>query len=432
MSMTVTALRPPVITGAVAQARHLVTEGSAVPAGSVSDDEIAGGIAELAALESQVAAWRLSLVAEAERRELAAKEAATGTAAWAAQLTGDTREALAGGLRLAQLLEEKYHATREAFATGRLRIPQVRVIVNAAEQAPPEATPTQLAAAEEVLVAKATGDSSRSGRPMNAKRLRQAARRMFDVVDRDLADRHEAIMLGREGRNAERETFLSLQDNGDGTFSGRFTVPELHGHLLRDALERLSAPRRLSRDAAGRQVVDETAPGGGFGCNIYEARGLAFLELLEHLPTTGHAANGVDLIVKIGLESLLSGRGTADLDTGARITAGEARRLACEAGIIPAVLDGASLPLDLGRTRRLHSKSQRYALSLLHDTCAIGGCERPFAWCEIHHPHLWSSGGRTDLDNALPLCGFHHRRAHDDQFDLRRTPTGDLRFHRRR
>ena len=107
-------------------------------------------------------------------------------------------------------------------------------------------------------------------------------------------------------------------------------------------------------------------------------------------------------------------------------------RLACNAGLVPAVLDGDSMPLDLGRSRRRHSRSQRRALALIHDTCAVAGCTRPFAWCEIHHHLLsWANGGRTDLDNGLPLCGHHHRRAHDSLFDLRRRPDGDWAFHRR-
>jgi hypothetical protein len=84
---------------------------------------------------------------------------------------------------------------------------------------------------------------------------------MFAPIDHDLADRHEAILLGRETRTAEAETFLALHDNGDGTFSGRFRIPELHGQLLTQALDRLTSPRRLSRDRAGDPVVDESAPG---------------------------------------------------------------------------------------------------------------------------------------------------------------------------
>jgi len=136
--------------------------------------------------------------------------------------------------------------------------------------------------------------------------------------------------------------------------------------------------------------------------------------------------------VHIGLDKLRSAIGAARLDSGAHISAAAARKLACDAGIIPAVLGGDSMPLDLGRERRLHTKAQRQALSVVHDTCAIAGCERPFAWCEIHHPHAWSAGGATDLRNGLPLCNYHHNRAHEDRFDLRRHSGGEWRFHRRR
>ena len=51
--------------------------------------------------------------------------------------------------------------------------------------------------------------------------------------------------------------------------------------------------------------------------------------------------------------SCLTGLGTATLDTGEPISAGPARQLACEAGLIPAVwrraLGSPSVVLDLGR-----------------------------------------------------------------------------------
>ena len=64
--------------------------------------------------------------------------------------------------------------------------------------------------------------------------------------------------------------------------------------------------------------------------------------------------------------------------------------------------------------------------------CAAEGCERPFAWCDIHHPHAWSQGGATDLGNGIPLCGWHHRRAHDARYDLTRLASGEVRYRRRR
>ena len=285
-------------------------------------------------------------------------------------------------------------------------------------------------------MAKATGVGSRSGRPMNAKRLRQVARRMFEAVSAELADRHESDQLNAEADRAEVETWCTLYDNGDGTFAGRFVIPELHGNLLKAALDRLTAPRHLTTrpagadGAEGRLVTDPTLVSTP---NWSERLGMALLELIEHLPTGGFgAANTAGVLVTIGLDRLVSGIGAAGLDTGVRISARDARRLACNAAIIPAVLGGESQPLDLGRTRRLHSAAQRKALALTHDSCAIGTCDRPFAWTEIHHLHPWSQGGSTDLATALPLCGHHHRRAHDTRFDLRRHGHGDWRFHRRR
>ena len=121
----------------------------------------------------------------------------------------------------------------------------------------------------------------------------------------------------------------------------------------------------------------------------------------------------------------------AGLDTGHTITAGEARRLACTAALIPAVLGSRSVALDLGRETRLFTEAQRLATGLAHPTCAADGCERPYAWSELHHTQPWSLGGRTDLDNALPLCHRHHRWIHDTGYHHHQMPNGDIRFSRR-
>src|ERR1700712_3737471 len=221
----------------VAQVEELLGQAADAPSGLVDAEALGSVVAGLARGESRAAALRLSLSAEADRRRVTDASAETGTDVWVSRLTRSTREQAAGGLRLARLLESKYVATREAFAAGLLRVEQVRVIVNAAEQSPAEATPAQITAAEEWLVAKATGAGSRTGRAMHAKGLRQAARRMFAPIDHDLADRHQAILLGRETRTAQAETFFALHDNGDGSSSGRFRIPELHGRILTQTLQ---------------------------------------------------------------------------------------------------------------------------------------------------------------------------------------------------
>ena len=57
--------------------------------------------------------------------------------------------------------------------------------------------------------------------------------------------------------------------------------------------------------------------------------------------------------------------GAATCDTGHQHSTSEARRLACNAGLLPVVLGGASVPLDLGRQERFYSEAQRTALAAL-------------------------------------------------------------------
>ena len=175
------------LAGWVAEAGGCVRRAGHVPVETLGDEALAAVIAELARVESQAAALRLACSVEADRRRVAAATGETGTDVWVARLTGTSRQQAAGGLRLARLLDERYPATREAFAAGRLRVEQVRVIVNAAEQAPAEATAAQVGQAEVWLVDRATGAGTRSGRGLDATRLRQAARRMFARIDPELA-----------------------------------------------------------------------------------------------------------------------------------------------------------------------------------------------------------------------------------------------------
>jgi hypothetical protein len=96
------------------------------------------------------------------------------------------------------------------------------------------------------------------------------------------------------------------------------------------------------------------------------------------------------------------------------------------------VLDGDSVPVDLGRERRLFSKHQKIALDHRYRGCAAANCDRPPSWTEYHHTDPWRHGGRTDLANGLPLCPPHHRMAdHPQSWTMHRLPDGSVRFNRR-
>jgi len=96
------------------------------------------------------------------------------------------------------------------------------------------------------------------------------------------------------------------------------------------------------------------------------------------------------------------------------------------------VLDGNSVPLDLGRIKRLFTKHQKIALNHQYHGCAAANCDRPPTWTEAHHEHPWSQGGNTDLKHGIPLCPPHHHMAdHPQSWTMQQLPTGGVRFTRR-
>ncbi len=112
------------------------------------------------------------------------------------------------------------------------------------------------------------------------------------------------------------------------------------------------------------------------------------------------------------LESLLGALTAAQLDTGERISAGQARRMACEAGLVPVVLGGRSQVLDQGLRSRFFTDPQRLAGLVERATCEHPTCDVPAAFCHAHHRVPWSRGGTTDKDDLRWLCPRHHTRIH--------------------
>ncbi len=82
--------------------------------------------------------------------------------------------------------------------------------------------------------------------------------------------------------------------------------------------------------------------------------------------------------------------------------------------------------LNLGRSTRLANRSQRRALRGLYRGCAIPGCTVPYDRCKLHHVLWWRHGGRTDLDNLLPVCSKHHGKIHHDNWVVELGPNREL------
>ena len=368
----------------------------------------------LTEVEACLEELRLRVLASAG--DVAAEVGARDQAAWLAQAARLDGAQCRRDQRLAATLHRDRPALATGLREGAVNRAQAEVIAHALDDLPTHVDPETVDRAEAHLVAEAARFGPRS--------LRILGRRVLHVVAPEVSEDAERKALEREEARATRRTFLTSRCNGDGTTDLRIRLSDLAAGRLLTYLEAFASPRRTP--APGQPIADRRPHSEKLGHAF-----VAFLEAADPGRMPVHGGDATTVIVTVDLHSLQTGLGTA-LVGDQPITAAQARRLACTASIVPAVLGGASEVLDLGRARRLFSPAQRKAMALRDRRCRAEGCEIPAAWCEAHHAtNPWGSGGRTDVDDGALLCSWHHHRAHDHRYDHRRLPTGDLRFTRR-
>ena len=126
-----------------------------------------------------------------------------------------------------------------------------------------------------------------------------------------------------------------------------------------------------------------------------------------------------ELLVTIDFEVLRGAlEGAGITGNGDLITAANARRLACTAGILPLILGGKGQPLDLGRKRRAFTKGQKRAIAARDRGCINPGCSMPAHRTEAHHVDPWSQGGQTRVNNGALLCVICHTAYHAGHFSI--------------
>jgi hypothetical protein len=342
---------------------------------------------------------------------------AHGTRSAGAWLAHETRHDPADGRRaqkLADGLDARWPMVATAYAAGSVSTAQVRMIGTALDDLPADLDPDLRARAEEHLVEQAAHFCPRD--------LKVLGRRVLEVLAPEVAEAHEAQLLEREEQEAWDHASITHRRLGHGRSRAVVTLPDAVMDRWLTQLHAFTSPRREHQTPLAERLP-------------YPRKlAHAFTALLERIPEhwlPQHGGTTTALVVTIDQDKLTQHLAAAGLTTGTRITAGEARRLACAAQILPAVLDGKSQPLDLGRTKRLFTPAQRKALAIRDRECRAEGCDIPAAWCEAHHLDPWTTNGHTDLNRGVLLCSFHHHRAHDTRYDPNRMASGDLRFHRR-
>ncbi len=285
---------------------------------------------------------------------------------------------------------------RRALHKGELDPRHVDAVTDTVARLPAWATVEHREVVESTLAETARSESPRV--------VREHGRILLDRIDQD----------GPEPRDQPAATGNALRyrrlPGGGVSFRGQFdretasTLEALLGPLAKPQppAEGMPDPRTLEqREGDGLAAVIQLAADSGAA------------------PIRG----GVKphLTVTLDYRVLAEQVGTATLDDGSTLTAATARRLACDAQVVPVLLGSDSVPIDVGRTHRLVQPQQRAALVARDKGCAFPGCHLPARWTDAHHIIPWAAGGDTDLHNLVLLCRTHHRLVHHSDWSIRMT-----------
>ncbi|WP_328849236.1 HNH endonuclease signature motif containing protein [Micromonospora zamorensis] len=386
---------------ALAQAGGAVDDCAGTSLWALSDDDLLACLDATHVLAQRLAAVQLGLVREVDSRGLAVAQGASSTSVWLRERLRLSSRSARQLVQLAAAVDAAPQAVRDALLSGAMTVEQGRVVAETIAALPPEAGPEVADKATQLLVTWADR--------FDPTILSRLGERVLTHVAPDLADQAELAALEKatERAVARRHVTLSEQQDGQVGLSGNLDTET--ASLLREAIDPLCAP-------AGEH--DDRSPG--------QRRADALGEVCRLALRTGQLPeNGGDrpqLVVTVSLDELVNGVRAGTLETGTPLTPGAIRRLACDAGVLPAVLGGDSQVLDVGRQRRLFNGPLRRALVLRDGGCAFPGCDRPSRWCDGHHVRHWADGGATVLGNAVLLCGYHHRLIHCGDWLVRIAP----------
>ncbi|WP_328530009.1 HNH endonuclease [Nocardioides sp. NBC_00368] len=369
-------------------------------------------------LQAQQAALKLRVLASAG--DIAVESGAKDASGWMrTELLVDTAVARSQ-IKVAASVA-KYECVAAGLAEGVVSLDKARVITTALDKidADPVASAEDLILAEKLLVDYATR--------LTANELRIVGKRILAEIDPARFDDAEAKALLAEEERAQQKTALRVWDNHDGTIGFDGVLPVSVGMRFKRLVEAYAQPRK-------QQLLDKQAPlppwerlmGQGFA---------RLLETIDPAVLPRHGGDATTINVVISLEELRKDLGIATLGydetNGTAISAAEARKLACNATIIPWVLGSDGEVLDAGRASRFFQPIQRKALRLQQKCCQAEGCDMPPEWCDAHHLNPWATGGKTDLKDGALLCPHHHRLAHNPAYVHERLPDGTIKFTRR-
>lgn len=376
------------------QAGRMLSGCAAAPTWGLPESELVACLDEVHRLEQVAAAVKLHLIGQIEGRHLEQVRQARGMAPWLGRRLRLDRWVARDLLAQAQAVGT-HPVLDAALAAGEVDPRQVRVIADAVDVLPASIGKEKIAEAERALLDFA-------GR-FEPARLRRLGDRILEWVAPEIAEEAERFLLERAEQRAWRRRGLTLSPPVDGAVHLRGVLTAEDAAVVRAALDPLCRSRPDGRTAA-------------------QMRADALVEVCRGARPGGRPAQ-VTVIVPFDPVRREVGAGT--VDSGERVTPATVRRMACDADVLPVVLDTAGRPLDVGRSRRLFPEWLRRVLAARDRGCAFPECDRPVGWCDAHHVVSWLDGGVTSVDNGVLLCRGHHRLIHDDDSGWQIRPGAD-------
>jgi hypothetical protein len=359
---------------------------------SIDVEDLTELLANLETVSRRIDAAQVAFAAQADASLVAEREGATSLGAWLKAVADVPISVTRRRLRLHQELRSR-PVTAASFGAGDITMEAASAICEALRSLPTAVPPAVMNELEGQLVdiARAAG-------------TRAAMHQALEIVHRFAPSHMEQEEERQAGKN-----WLRLSAQRDGTVALRGLLDKEAGALAFGVLGPLAAPAPATDGVADARDAD-TRYGEAFVQALHLASGQPASD-----GAAGTRGGRAHLLVTISLEALLDKLGAAPgrlLDTATPISATAARRLACDAKIIPVVLGASSEPLDIGRASNVVPTGLRRAIVVRDQGCAMPGCERPPGWCDVHHNMYWSHGGDTSIDNCCLLCERHHTIVH--------------------
>lgn len=358
---------------------------------------------------SRIQALAGLLTSEAETAQAAEQATGTPITSWIATQEVCSRKQAAREVFAARSLGE-HPAVGQAASEGTISAGQASAIGKVLSGLRPQLDASQKRAAEREMVALAER--------MDADQLSRAAGQVLRAVAPQSADRLLESRLQNQAEQAHRERFLRFFASG-GSLRFEGSLPRVEG----ERFQALITAHREKNRRANIEAAEPLAERPSYDQRQADALISLCASAANARPEPGLGSARV--LVKLDYQQLQAqAAGAGLIGAGEQLSAGELRRLCCDAELIPAVLGGASEVLDVGRERRLVTPAIRTALALRDGHCAFPGCDIRPESCEAHHIDPWWQGGSTSLQNLVLLCHHHHgviepaKESHRDQWSV--------------